>query len=142
MAKPAKTQTTTRKKTTKTAKAPTAAPRAAKASVAKAVTAAKPKPVVVTETTPVVADPAMKKKELIEAIVERSGIKKKDAKPVIEAMLDVLGKTLAEGRELNLQPLGKIKVNRTKDVQGGKVIIAKIRQSNRVPQPATPAAAE
>jgi hypothetical protein len=47
-------------------------------------------------------------------------------------MLAVLGQTLAEGREINLQPLGKIKINRAKEVQGGTVIVAKIRQSNRV----------
>mgnify|MGYP000937055550 FL=1 len=90
---------------------------------------------VVTEKTPVVSDPALKKKELIEIVTERSGIKKKDAKPVIEAMLAVLGQTLAEGREMNLQPLGKVRINRAKDVQGGKVLITKIRQSNRVPKP-------
>lgn len=93
---------------------------------------ATPAPRVVTDAVPSLADPAIKKKELIDAVVERSGIKKKDAKPVIEAMLAVLGKTLAEGREMNLQPLGKIKVNRSKEVQGGTVLIAKVRQSNRV----------
>ncbi|MEN8983771.1 MAG: HU family DNA-binding protein [Planktotalea arctica] len=80
-----------------------------------------------------VTDPALKKKELIDTVTERSGIKKKDAKPVIEAMLEVLGETLAEGREMNLQPLGKIKINRTKEVQGGNVLIVKVRQSSRVP---------
>ena len=71
----------------------------------------------VTESTLNISDPALKKKELINTVVERSGIKKKDAKPVIEAMLAVLGQTLAEGREMNLQPLGKIKINRAKDGQ-------------------------
>ena len=95
-----------------------------------------------TEKTPVVSDPALKKKELIEIVTERSGIKKKDAKPVIEAMLAVLGQTLAEGREMNLQPLGKVRINRAKDVQGGKVLITKIRQSNRVPKPSADPAAK
>ena len=97
---------------------------------------------VVTEKTPVVSDPALKKKELIKIVTERSGIKKKDAKPVIEAMLAVLGQTLAEGREMNLQPLGKVRINRAKDVQGGKVLITKIRQSNRVSKPSADPAAK
>jgi nucleoid DNA-binding protein len=113
-----------------------------KAAAAKSAVSAQPKPVVVTEKTPVVSDPALKKKELIEIVTERSGIKKKDAKPVIEAMLAVLGQTLAEGREMNLQPLGKVRINRAKDVQGGKVLITKIRQSNRVPKPSADPAAK
>jgi len=47
-----------------------------------------------TAKTPIVFDPALKKKKLIEIVTERSGVKKKDAKPVIEAMFAVLGQTL------------------------------------------------
>jgi len=46
-------------------------------------------------TDPVLAEPDLKKKELVDLVVERSGIKKKDAKPVVEAMLAVLGETIA-----------------------------------------------
>ncbi|MBY5972323.1 HU family DNA-binding protein [Ferrimonas balearica] len=71
----------------------------------------------------------LKKKELIDRVVARSGMKKKDAKPVVEALLTVLGETLSEGREANLQPLGKIKVTRTKDLANGRVMTARVRQS-------------
>lgn len=140
MASTTTSRTTASKKTTKKPASSTAQKTAAtKAAAASSAVKATPKPVVVTETTPTVADPALKKKELIDTVTERSGIKKKDAKPVIEAMLEVLGQTLAEGREINLQPLGKVKINRAKEVQGGSVLIAKIRQSNRVPsQPKDP----
>ncbi|MBO9464491.1 HU family DNA-binding protein [Tropicibacter sp. R15_0] len=70
----------------------------------------------------------MKKKELIDLAVERSGIKKRDAKPAIEAALAVLGEALAEGREINMRPMGKIKVSRMKKVVNGQVINARIRQ--------------
>ena len=70
----------------------------------------------------------MKKQELIALVVDRSDVAKKHAKPVIEAMLEVLGEALAEGRELNLQPLGKVKQNRIKDTPRARVIVAKIRQ--------------
>ena len=76
-----------------------------------------------------VLGPELRKQELIEKVVNLSGAKKKDAKPVIEAMLDVLGQALAEGREFNLQPLGKLKLNRTKETAGARIIVAKIRQS-------------
>ncbi|MBR9765434.1 MAG: HU family DNA-binding protein [Rhodobacteraceae bacterium] len=71
----------------------------------------------------------LKKKELIERVVERSGVKKKDAKPVVEAMLTVLGEALGEGRELSLQPLGKLRVTRAKDLPNGKLMVTRIRQS-------------
>jgi hypothetical protein len=89
-----------------------------------------PKPSVVKPAQPVVAGEMMRKKELIDTVVERSGIKKKDAKPVVEAMLAVLGSAIADGRELNLQPFGKLKVNRSKDVPNGKVMICKLRRSD------------
>ena len=89
-----------------------------------------PKPVeAVVDMAPTSMSPEMKKQELIEKVVDRSDIKKKDAKPVIEAMLEVLGEALADGRELNLQPLGKFKLNRIKDTPNARVIVAKIRQS-------------
>ncbi|PVA11523.1 DNA-binding protein [Pelagivirga sediminicola] len=74
------------------------------------------------------ASEALKKKELIEQVVARTEISKKHAKPVIEAMLSVLGDALAEGRELNLQPMGKIKRKRVKDTGKARVIVANIRQ--------------
>ncbi|MCA0869715.1 HU family DNA-binding protein [Seohaeicola saemankumensis] len=86
-------------------------------------------PKVVTVSEPVVAEPDMKKKELIDLVVERSDIKKKFAKPVVEAMLAVLGEAIAEGRELNLQPLGKLRINRAEEKSNGRVIVCKIRQS-------------
>lgn len=86
-------------------------------------------PKLVSVSDPVVTEADLKKKELIDLVVERSGIKKKDAKPVVEAMLSVLGETIAKGRELNLQPLGKLRINRSSDKGNGRVIVCKLRQS-------------
>ena len=73
----------------------------------------------------------LRKRELVDAAVSRSGVKKKDAKPVVEAVLAELATALAEGRELALQPLGRLKINREKELPDGRVIIAKLRQKNR-----------
>ncbi|MFC3615721.1 HU family DNA-binding protein [Lutimaribacter marinistellae] len=101
-------------------------------------------PKVVKTTEPVVAEPDLKKKELIDLVVERSGVKKKFAKPAVEAMLAVLGEAIADGRPLNLQPLGKLRVNRAEDKANGRVTVAKIRQSapadNDSEEPKTPLA--
>lgn len=83
--------------------------------------------VTATQTTSVTSE--MKKRELIDMVVERSGVKKKFAKPAVEAMLDVLGQALSEERALNLQPLGRVVPKRTKEAGSNRVITARIRQS-------------
>jgi DNA-binding protein HU-alpha len=78
----------------------------------------------------VVEDTDLRKKELIEAVVARSGVKKRDAKPAIEAALEILGEALAEGRALNLKPLGKAKVVRMKQLDHGRVVNLRLRQTS------------
>ncbi|WP_233155571.1 HU family DNA-binding protein [Sedimentitalea arenosa] len=71
----------------------------------------------------------MKKKDLIDQVVTRSGIKKKSAKPVVEAVLAVLGETIASGREFNLPPMGKLSINRSIDKSNARVTVCKLRQN-------------
>ena len=73
------------------------------------------------------ADELTRKKDFIDRVVDRSGLKKKDVKPAVEAALAQLAEELSEGNELNLPPLGKVKINRVKDTPNGKVYITKIR---------------
>lgn len=80
-------------------------------------------------TEPDAAAP-LKKQELIATVVERADVPRKYAKPVIEAMLAVLGDALGEGRDLNLEPMGKIKRKRLKDTGNARVIVANIRQAH------------
>ncbi|WP_223413009.1 HU family DNA-binding protein [Roseovarius aestuarii] len=79
----------------------------------------------------VTAPTELKKKELVDLVVARSDVKKKYAKPVVEALLEVLGETLGKGREMNLQPLGKVKYNRTKETDSARIVVTKIRQSKQ-----------
>ncbi len=76
----------------------------------------------------------LKKKELIDLVVARSGVKKKDAKPVIETMLAVLGETIAQERGLALQPLGKLRVTRTEDKDNGRIFVCKLRRTEDAPR--------
>lgn len=100
--------------------------------------AAKPGPVAA-ETTPAAESPApeetgdagagvLKKPELLEAVILRSGVRKRDAKPVVEALLAVLGEAVATGRDLNLEPFGKLKINRSQTGENGRVTVARLRQ--------------
>lgn len=90
--------------------------------------AAPVRPTVVTEISAVVAEPALKKQELLASVIERSGVKKKFAKPVVEALLAELGEAVGEGREFNLEPFGKLKQVRTTDQAKARVVTARIRQ--------------
>jgi nucleoid DNA-binding protein len=85
-------------------------------------------PAVVEAPRPVILGPVMRTKELIDTVVERSGVKKRDAKPVVDAMLAVLGEALSDSRELNLLPFGKLKVINEKELKNGKMIRVKVRQ--------------
>ncbi len=111
-------------KTGKTKKKPAPAKRAVNAAVKSAA--------VVSRAKPQLSGAELKKKELIDLVVEKSAVQKNHAKPVIEAMLEVLGETVAKGREMNLQPLGKVKYNRVKEADNARIVILKLRQNKVV----------
>lgn len=73
----------------------------------------------------------LRKPDLIDRVVDTSGLKKKDVKPVVEAMLAVLGQALSDGHVLNVQPLGKVIVNKTTAKENGEVLSVRIRRSRQ-----------
>ena len=85
-------------------------------------------PSFVAPATPVVAGPVLKKAELVDRVVARSGMKKKDVKPAVEAALAVLGEAITAGEELNLQPFGKMKINNEKEVSNALIYNVRIRR--------------
>ena len=72
--------------------------------------------------------PAMKKQRFVERIAGSTGVKKKDAKAVIEATLALMGEALSSGAELNLPPLGKLKVTRAREDGAAGVLVLKLRR--------------
>ncbi|WP_439124187.1 HU family DNA-binding protein [Marivita sp.] len=121
-----------------TTKKPTTNTRTSKSTETAVKAAAQaPEPEVVVNETPKITGPELKKKELIDTVVARSGIKKRDAKPVVEAMLAVLGETIADGRELNLAPMGKLKITRMKKTTKAHIITTRLRR-NEPQQTAAP----
>ena len=118
------------KPATKAASKPASKPTRATAKPVPEATATQP-PTVLSDTPAVATGKELKKNELIAMVVERSGLRKKFAKPAVEAMIDILGDAIAEGRPLNLQPLGKVTRQRTKDTVNARITVAKIRQSKR-----------
>lgn len=65
----------------------------------------------------------VKKAEFIDAIVEKYGLKKRDVKPAAEAVIEMLGEVLSEGKDLNLPPVGKIKMINQKTLGDGSTAL-------------------
>ncbi|MBU2982568.1 HU family DNA-binding protein [Lentibacter algarum] len=105
------------------------APLSAPSPIAKA---AEVEPVIVTSNAPSVGMIEMRKEQLLDEVAERTGAKRKDVKPVVEAVLEVMGRAIGDGQELNLKPFGKVKIARTKQVANGRVINIRLRQSDMV----------
>lgn len=123
--KPAKTARPAR--TARPAKAAAKADRSARPAAADITDASMPNVVTVAEPAAVETD--MSKREMIDLVVERAGGKRKEVKQAVEATLAILGEALASGRELNLQPLGKMRINRVEEKANGRVIFCRFRQS-------------
>lgn len=122
-------------RSTKTApKAKTTKPPAKTAAAKPPATA--PKATIVETVTPVVAVAPIKKPELIERVMAETGMKKKDVKPVVEAMLAVLGRTLTNGEDLTVPPLGKVMIKRRKEVANAQILTIKVRHPKAEPSAA------
>lgn len=87
-------------------------------------TAAKP-----VETTAPAEDNRILKKHLIEKVARRSGLRKNEVRPVLDALLEEIGGNLEENAQMVLQPLGKIVVKQAKDAGGATIYTCKIRRS-------------
>jgi nucleoid DNA-binding protein len=67
----------------------------------------------------------IKKKDFIDKVVAASGAKKADARAVVDATLALLADRVLAGDEVNLPPLGKLRLLKEKDT--GKARIATLR---------------
>ena len=76
----------------------------------------------------------VRRKELVERIVATSGMKPNAVKSVLDAVLVELGDALSAGEGLNIHPLGKVTVNRKKDMEDRQILICKIRRKVEQPE--------
>ncbi len=103
-------------------------PAAPKTPTAKPVTAKAPTPQVVSKHVDLAPGEIVKKAEFIDRVIARADVKKKDAKPAIEAALAELADILAAGGELVLPPMGKLKQIKVKDLgDGAQMMTLKLR---------------
>ncbi|MBB5721761.1 nucleoid DNA-binding protein [Loktanella ponticola] len=114
-----------------------------KAKLAPVNTGPKPVTVSVPTATPVSAgvktamaatiaeDGPIKKGELLDQVVEKCGVKRSDAKMVVEALFEVMATNLINEGDLHVPPLGKLKFIKSKEVgRGAKAITLKLRTPN------------
>lgn len=135
--------------TTKTARSPRKSTPAGR-KPRRAVTAPEPEadapvaveaaPVVAPDPTPVAEDAAadltFRRPDLIQAVAERSALKRSDCKLVLELVLEELGKALDARDELALPPLGKLSIKKRKTLGAGEMLTVKLKR----PSPSASAA--
>lgn len=71
----------------------------------------------------------VRKKDLIERVSEASGVRKGMTKKVVDVMLKEMGDMLQDGTEMILPPLGKLSVNRQKEIENAFILILKLRRA-------------
>lgn len=120
-------------KATRTTKTASARP---KKTVAKTTKPARATPTAQAPVTPPVEAPKIvKRKELVDRIAVSSGLKPNVIKSVLDPVLQEIGDSLSAGEILQVQPLGRVSVNRRKDLENGEVMICKLRRRSADPKP-------
>ena len=85
-----------------------------------------------TATGPASGTEFIRRKEFVERVVAASGLKPNAVKTTLDAVLQELGAALSRGEAVNLPPLGKLSVNRRKEIKNGEVLICKLRRAPTV----------
>lgn len=137
----------TAKKTPPMKKPAAAKPKAADKAVAKPVVTP-PLQVVAPTAAPDEAEAApkalkaaavqLRKKELINRVLDVVGGKKKGVKEIVEATLSVLGEALQKGEALNIPPFGRAKVARQKGEGRTSSMTVKLRGAGEKNAPRGP----
>ena len=65
----------------------------------------------------------MKKPDLMDRTVARSGLKKRDVKPAVDAALAEIAEALMNGEDLILPPLGRVRIIKSKELDGGSTML-------------------
>jgi len=78
----------------------------------------------------------MRRNELVDEVVKRTGMKKRDVRQLSEALLIVVGEALIEGRVVAANPMLKLRPVRQKPFNGGVVVTTKVRVSTPAEEPA------
>ena len=123
--KPTAAKSTATKSTTpkaSTAKASSAAPEVSQPEGGAAVAS-------VTEKAPM-----LRIRDLVVAVTEATGGKRKDVREIVDATLTVIGDALARGDDMNLPGLGRTRIARTTERDGASHLMLKVRRGPHKPK--------
>ena len=84
----------------------------------------------VTDATDAADAPVMKTKDLIEAVAPNVSLKKKDLRPVMEAIFKAMGEAIDDGKSLAIPPLGKVLVKRARKGENADTIVLRLRRQH------------
>lgn len=68
------------------------------------------------------------KRDFVDRVVAATGVRRAEARPIIEATLLQLGLILSAGQTLAVPPLGRARINLERDARGGDVITLRLRR--------------
>ena len=74
--------------------------------------------------------PSLAKRDLFARVAAATGSRKKDVKLIAEATLAIIGQALSDGEELNLPPLGKVRIVKSRDAGAAEVVTLKLRRKH------------
>lgn len=80
----------------------------------------------------------VRRKEMVARIAASSGLKPNVIKTVLDSVLKEIGDALSNGESLDLPPLGKLSVNRSKHVKNAEILICKLRRNAAMADAAAP----
>lgn len=72
--------------------------------------------------------PMLRIRDLVVAVTEASGGKRKDVREIVEATLKVMGDALARGDDMNLLGLGRTRIARSMERDGASHLTLKVRR--------------
>jgi len=73
------------------------------------------------------------KKELVQRMMDETGMKAGDARRALDATLKVLADGLREGANISAAPLGKIRITRSKETANGDLVVCRIKLKKLTP---------
>lgn len=77
----------------------------------------------------------LRMKDMVERVMDRTGLKKGEVKASVEATLAVLGEALESGEDINTPGLGKMRVTREKPTPRGRMMMVKLVRNAKTPDP-------
>lgn len=83
----------------------------------------------------------LRMRDILERVVDRSGMKKGEARTAIEATMAVIGEAIENGEDIDLPGFGKLKIQKEKETGKGKAYLLRLIR-NRASEGGKPGLAE